>query len=129
MFRVITLLLVLVPLIASEPTPAPESEPGSESIKMWNGLPLLPNAEEGREAGLGYLYGAKVSFSAAEAFYAETLKAEGWTVSVKLRSEKGMFGGPVVSLEADRSEKRASVIIAYSTKDEQSLVMLTWVKK
>jgi hypothetical protein len=123
-FRVITLFLIFVPLVASEPTPAPESEPGSEPIKMWDGLPLLPSAEEGRVAGPSYIYAAKVPFSAAEAFYAETLKAEGWTVSVKLRSEKGMFGGPVVSLEAERGEKRAGIIIVYSTADERTLVTL-----
>src|SRR5687768_13648192 len=67
---------VMPPISSSEPqstaTFTPTAETASNTgtpIPNWEGIPVVPGANEGQPAGFGYLYSVNVTVDEAEQFY------------------------------------------------------------
>jgi hypothetical protein len=132
--------LALIPLlcnlaIAADPKvgASEKTDPKKSSrrvVKEWKGLPVHPAFVEGREAGKGYVYSAKVPFGQVESFYREKMKAKGWEASTRQKSDRSLIGGgPMLSLDFRRGKKAANVMLIFSEKEQQTMVMLTWLER
>ena len=125
----------LPPTFTPEPKNTPTFTPTSEvnssmgtPIPNWEGLPVIPNANEGKPAGFGYVYSVNVTVEEAEQFYMEKMVADGWVLSNRQTSETSMFGGPATILDFQRDNEAVNVMLIFSTNDNYTMVMLTKVK-
>src|ERR1044072_949229 len=60
------------------PTIGTESDMGTPA-SGWEGIPVIPGANEGEPAGFGYLYSVNVTVDEAEQFYMEAMESDVWT--------------------------------------------------
>jgi len=124
------------PTFTPEPESTPTFMPTTETdsnmgtpIPDWEGIPVIPGANEGQPAGLGYLYSVNVTIEEAEQFYTEKMEADGWSLSNRQTSETSMFGGPATILDFQRNNEAVNVMLIFSTNENYTMVMLTQVKQ
>ncbi len=109
-----------------ENTSTPEANSNTETDSSdWEGLPIMPEAENGEPAGLGYLYSANVTVEVAEKFYLEQMELDGWTLSNRQTSETSMFGGPATILDFQRNNEAVNIMLIFSTNDNYTMVLLS----
>ena len=124
---------------ASTATPKPKNTPSftpttetnsnmGTPIPDWQGLPVIPGANEGEPAGFGYVYSVNVTIDEAEIFYMEKMGLDGWTLSNRKTSETSMFGGPATILDFQRDNEAVNIMLIFSTNYNYTMVMLTQVK-
>ena len=105
-----------------------ESSSMGTPVPMWEDLPVMSEAIEGRPTGSSYIYAANVTLDEAETYYTEQLNANGWALSKRQTSETSLFGGPAVILDFERGQEQANVMLIFSTTDNNTLIMLTSLK-
>jgi hypothetical protein len=125
----------LHPAFTPEPENTPTFVPTNETkssmgtpIPDWEGIPLIPGANEGEPAGFGYIYSVNVTVEEAEKFYIEKMESEDWTLFNKQTSETSMFGGPSTILDFQRNNEEVNIMLIFSSTDNFTMVMLTQVK-
>jgi hypothetical protein len=125
----------LPPTSTPEPKITPTFTPTSETNKSmgtpipdWEGIPVIPGANEGEPAGFGYIYSVNVTVEEAEKFYMEKMESDGWTLSNRQTSETSIFGGPSTILDFQRDNEEVNVMLIFSATDNFTMVMLTQVK-
>ena len=109
------------------PTIGTESDMGTPA-SGWEGIPVIPGANEGEPAGFGYLYSVNVTVDEAEQFYMEAMESDGWTLSNRQTSETSMFGGSATILDFERDGEAVNIMLIFSSTDGFTMVMLTKVK-
>lgn len=117
----------LQPTATLAPASGTEPERGTP-VASWEGIPVMPGANEGKPAGFSYLYSVNVTVDEAVQFYSEAMRADGWTLSKRQTSETSMFGGPATILDFVRDAEAVNVMLIFSAADQFTMVMLTKLK-
>ena len=60
-----------------------------------------------------------------EKWYMQRMEADGWKGEVALRSERGLFGGPFVSLKFLRNNELISIMLTFLPKEDYTMLQLT----
>ena len=123
-FLLVAMLAIVIPLLGTS-AEVEESEETEHEVRLWNDIPVPPTCSNQKEVGPAYLCSAKVPFETVAKFYREEFKARGWEVTVRTKSDKGMFGGPMLSLDAKRKTQEANVMLIYSPSEQVTSVVLT----
>jgi len=116
----------LVP--TSAPTTATDLSSMGTPIPEWDGVQIMPGANEGRPAGFSYVYSVDVPVDEAETFYVEQMESDGWTLSNRQASETSLYGGPATILDFERDDEAFNIMLIFSTTNNYTMVMLTRVK-
>jgi hypothetical protein len=97
-------------------------------VPGWEGIPVIPGANEGEPAGFVYIYSVNVTVDEAEQFYMDAMETDGWALSNRQTSETSMFGGPATILDFVRGDEAANIMLIFSSTVNFTMVMLTKVK-
>ncbi len=100
----------------------------STPIPDWKGIPIMPGANEGEPAGLGYLYSINLALADVEKYYQDTMQSAGWSLIKRQTSEKSMLGGPAVILDYQKDEQAWNLLLISSTTNQYTIVSLTQTK-
>ncbi len=117
-----------LPTFTREPritTTADANENNVANISDWEGLPALPEAQDGEPAGFGYLYKAKVTVESAEKLYAEEMAMDDWKLFNRQTCATSMFGGPVIILDFKRNNVAVIIMLIYSANENYTMVMIS----
>ncbi len=112
-------------------TPEPTDEKSPELgtlVSDWQGVPVIPGANEGMPAGFGYIYSVNVTVDEAEQFYQEKMEQDGWALSNRQTSETSMYGGPATILDYERGDEAFNIMLIFSTDENYTMIMLTQLK-
>ncbi|MCC6146911.1 MAG: hypothetical protein IT308_05025 [Anaerolineaceae bacterium] len=112
-------------------THAPTGETSSgmgTPIPEWEGVPVIPGANEGTPSGPGYLYSVDIPIEEAEQFYLEKMGNGGWSFTNSQRSETGLFGGPTIVMNFQRGSEAYNIMLVFSANDNYTMVLLTKVE-
>jgi len=96
-------------------------------VPDWKGLPVIPGANEGKPAGLGYIYSINITVEEAEMYYMEQMELGGWILSNRETSETGMFGGPTTILDFQRDKEAVNIMLVFSAGENYTMVVLTQI--
>jgi hypothetical protein len=114
-------------------TPKPSVTPTLKSdmgtlVPNWQGIPVIPGANQGKPAGPSYTFSVNITIEEAEKFYTKQMGADGWILSNRQTSTTSLFGGPSTALDFQRGNEAVNIMLIFSTNDNYTMVILTQVK-
>jgi hypothetical protein len=100
----------------------------STPLPDWKGIPIIPGANEGEPAGMGYLFSVNLAIADVEKYYQDYMLSAGWSLKDRQTSEKSMFGGPGVILDYQKGEQTWNFMLFSGAKGPYTIVSLTQSK-
>jgi hypothetical protein len=103
----------------------PECSPVALRSSEWMGIPVMPGLVEAKVGGVHCVYTVRTPISQAEAWYLEQMARGGWKSEVKRQNAiKSISDTPIVRIEFRRAREVVNVVLFYSDKEKETIVML-----